>query len=291
MVKMMKNKIPLILCVHDISGFGRCSLTVIIPIISACGCQVCCLPTAVLSTHTGNLGNFILKDLTNFIQASYNHYRELNLSFDCFYSGFLGSEKQIDICIDILSDFKEGLKIIDPVMADNGIIYKTYTKTMVEKICSLAKKADIITPNFTEACILLDIEYIKLGISLKKAKKLLTKLGEEYSPYIIITGVYLDSGDMVNLGYDRESGIYYIIKCNYIPISYPGTGDIFTSVIVSSILKGISFPSAMTRATRFVEKAIFNTYTQNTDTRYGVSFENVISYFFEQNDFKDFEEF
>jgi len=154
-----------VVAIHDLSGFGRCSLTVIIPILSAMGIQVCPVPTAILSTHTGGFDNMVFKDLTDYISLCYQHYKSLNLEFDAIYSGFLASSAQIDCCFEFFrgsegdAGFSNALKIVDPVMGDNGKPYKTYTKELCSRMNELVSIADIITPNLTEAAILLDEDY------------------------------------------------------------------------------------------------------------------------------------
>lgn len=155
----MTNPIPRVLAIHDLSGFGRCSLTVILPVLSALGVQVCPLPTAVLSTHTGGFAEVAMRDLTDFLAESLSRYQELKLDFDCVYSGFLGSEDQIDICADCLSRYPDALKVVDPVMGDHGKPYRTYTPAMQRRMGELARHADLITPNLTEACMLLGQPY------------------------------------------------------------------------------------------------------------------------------------
>lgn len=135
--------------IHDISGLGKCSLSVILPVLSAMGVQVCPVPTAVLSAHTG-YGDFVMRDLTDFISDALEHYKKLGQHFDCVYSGFLASAEQIDHCLDFLSAYPQALKVVDPVMGDNGKPYRTFTDELCRKMSRLVKAADIITPNLTE---------------------------------------------------------------------------------------------------------------------------------------------
>ena len=160
--------------IHDLSGLGRCSLSVIIPILSAMGVQVCPVPTAVLSAHTG-YGDFVMRDLTDFISPALEHYKKLEVDFDCVYSGFLASEEQINHCLEFFSSFPQSLKVVDPVMGDDGKRYKTYTTKLCEGMKELVAVADIITPNLTEASILLDEEYPISPPGREKAKILACK--------------------------------------------------------------------------------------------------------------------
>ena len=173
------NKVPKIMAIHDMSGVGRCSLTVIIPIMSALGCQVCPLPTALLSNHS-EYREFYFFDFTEHMEEYFSYWEKNNELFDCVYSGFIGSEEQIDIIRDIINKVKEknkeALIVVDPVMGDHGTTYATYNDTMVEKMSHLVEEANIITPNLTEACILLNKKYEGEKITIKKIKGYLKEL-------------------------------------------------------------------------------------------------------------------
>ena len=162
----MEKIIKKVAAIHDLSGFGRSSLTNIIPILSTMGIQVCPLPTAILSTHTGGFTDFSFIDLTDNMEKMMDHWSKLDLEFDCIYSGFLGSHKQIDIVSRFIDRFghKNNLVVIDPVLGDSGELYSTMGCEMVEEMKKLITKADIITPNFTEVCLLLDKEYVENNI-------------------------------------------------------------------------------------------------------------------------------
>lgn len=241
------------------------------------GVQVCPIPTAVLSSHTGGLGEVEFRDLTNFIPACLEHYQELKLDFDCIYSGFLGSEEQIDHCLSFFSSYSDALAVVDPVMGDHGKAYRTYTETMRNRLSELVQVADVITPNLTEACMLLKIPYIKEGLTRTQARSLLAKLGELGPKYVVITGVELATGKMANIGYDKVNNSYWVVACDYLPVSYPGTGDIFASVLTGAFLTGDSLPIAMGRATYFVERCIKTTFSYSSDPRYGVMLEKELS--------------
>ena len=154
---------PCVAAIHDMSGFGRCSLTVAIPILSAMGVQCCPLPTAFLSTHTGGFEGFTFLDMTDEMPKAARHWKSLGLHFSAVYSGFLGSARQITIVADIIRDFRgDGVVVVDPVMGDGGAVYRTYTPEMCAGMTHLAEQADVITPNLTEAALLLGIPYEKL---------------------------------------------------------------------------------------------------------------------------------
>ena len=268
--------------IHDLSGVGRCSLSVILPTLSVMGVQACSVPTAVLSSHTGGLGNCVFHDLTDYVSEALCHYKELELEFDCVYSGFLGSENQITHCVEFLESYPHALAVVDPVMGDHGKPYKTYTPAMCRRMGELACKADLITPNLTEAFMLLGEEYPTAPLTVSEAKRALVKLSGFGPKFVIITGVEMADGNMSNLGYDREQNAFWRVDCRYVPVSYPGTGDIFASVVVGSLLKGDSLPMAIDRATEFLELCIKTTYGYGTDTRMGVMLESCLFWLTEE---------
>ena len=265
--------------IHDLSGYGRCSLSVILPVISAMGIQVCPVPTAVMSTHTGGFTDIAMEDLTDHISACYNHYEKLHLKFDAIYSGFLSSPKQVDCCLEFLHGNPDSLKVVDPVMGDNGKPYSTYTPELIRRMKELVDAADVITPNLTETCMLLGEECPPV-MSVAQARSWLARLSDKPG-IVVIKGVPLiddDGQKLSNVGFDRESGSFWRIDWDHIPVHYPGTGDIFTSVLTASLLKGESLPIALNRATTFTEIAVKTTYSYGTEPRLGVLFEDCLSW-------------
>lgn len=274
----MLQRPPRVAAIHDLSGFGRCSLSVILPTLSAMKVQVCPIVTAVLSTHTGGLGDVVFRDLTDYLSPALAHYQRLGLDFECVYSGFLGSLEQIDHCLEYYAAYPGALAVVDPVMGDHGRPYRTYTPEMCRRMKELTAVADLITPNLTEASILLGEEYPTVPLRQFEAKRLVARLSELGPRLVTVTGVELADGTVSNLGYDRERGDYWRVDCNYVPASYPGTGDIFASVMVGSLLNGDSLPMAIERATRFLEIAIRTTFSYGSDTRYGVMLESCLGW-------------
>ena len=273
--------------IHDLSGLGRCSLSVIIPVLSAMGVQVCAVPTAVLSAHTG-YGDFVMRDLTGFISPALEHYKEIQTDFECIYSGFLASEEQIEHCLEFFSSFPRSLKVVDPVMGDNGKRYRTYTKELCDGIRQLVAVADVITPNLTEASILLSEEYPVVPLTREKAKSWLVRLSGEGTQIVVITSVPLEEGGIATIGYDRESNSFWKIKNDYVPVSYPGTGDMFASVLTGSLLKGDSLPIAMNRATAFTELTVKTTYGYQTPPEEGLMFEGQLPWLTGYQELKDY---
>lgn len=274
----MLQRPPRVIAIHDLSGFGRCSLSVILPTLSAMKVQVCPVPTAVLSTHTGGLGDVVFRDHTDYLLPTLAHYQQLKLEFECVYSGFLGSLEQIDHCLAYYAAYPNALAVVDPVMGDHGRPYRTYTPEMCGRMKELAAVASLITPNLTEACILLGEPYPTAPLRHFEVKSLLARLSELGPRYVALTGVEMADGAIANLGFDRERGDYWRVDCVYVPASYPGTGDIFASVLVGSILGGDSLPMAMERATRFLEIVIRTTFSYGSDTRYGVMLESCLGW-------------
>ena len=273
------NKIPKIMAINDMSGIGRCSLTVALPIISALGCQVCPLPTALLSNQS-EYEEFYFFDFTKYMEEYYLGWEKNDTSFDCVYTGFIGSEDQINIIIDIIDKVreknKEALVIVDPVMGDQGFTYPTYNHKMIDRMTSLVKEATIITPNLTEACILLGKKYEKEKATIKQVKNYLKDLCNIGPKISVITGVRTEEGQHINLCYNKEEDKFWLIPFEYINKRYPGTGDLFTSLFIGYLMKGKLLPEAIEEASRFVSLAVLTTYQANTLSSEGVIFEKIM---------------
>lgn len=275
----MRPIVPRVAAVHDLSGFGRVSLTMVIPILSTMGVQVCPLPTAVLSTHTGGFENYKFIDLTEHLDEYLSRWSTLGVEFDCIYTGFLGSPRQIDIISRFIRDFnkEDQLVVIDPVLGDNGTLYKSIDMCMVSKMKEFIGMASIITPNITEAAYLLSKPCIST-ISENEIKEWLVALSEMGPKTVIVTSVPDSVSDTstYSIAYNSGDGRFWKVKCNYIPAYFPGTGDGFTSVIVGSLLKGDSLPIALDRAVQFILSAIRASYGYQYPQREGVLLERVL---------------
>ncbi len=275
----MSAPVKRVAAVHDLSGFGRISLAVVIPILSTMGLQVCSLPTAILSTPTGGFKNYKFIDLTEHMDGYINHWKELSLKFEGIYTGFLGSPEQIDIISKFIKDFskKDTLVVIDPVMGDDGKLYGTMNEKMVQKMRKYISLAHIVTPNFTEATYLLNRPY-RLNISEKEIKNWLIDLSRMGPQIVIITSVP-DPGLSKNtsvIAYNKKDGRFWKVKCEYIPAYYPGAGDIFTSVITGSMLQGDSLPIALDRGVQFITAGIRASYGYSYPQREGIVLEKVL---------------
>lgn len=274
--------------IHDLSGVGRCSLTVILPVLSAMGVQVCPVPTAMLSCHLG-FGDVVFRDLTDYIPRALENYQELGIDFECIYSGFLGSEEQVDHCLEFFRSYPKALIVVDPVMGDHGKPYKTYTKELQTRMGELVSVADLITPNYTEACILLGEEYSHEPVTRAKAKSMLVRLSELGPKNVVITGLSLATGEIANVGYDRDQNAFWRVTCDYVPVSYPGTGDLYASALIGSLLTGDSLPISMDRATRFAEISIKTTFSYGTETRQGVMLERSLPWLTQREVLKNYQ--
>ena len=272
----MEKRPARVAAIHDLSGFGRCSISVILPVLSAMGVQVCPVPTAVLSSHTGGLGDPVIRDLTDYIEPALRHYQSLGVEFEAVYTGFLGSGEQVDCCLEFFKAYPKALKIVDPVMGDNGRPYRTCTPELRRRMSELAAAADIITPNITEAAMLLEESYPAAPLTRTEAKSMLLRLSHMGPKRVVITGAELAQGGLASLGYDGENGSFWYVPCEYIPVHYPGCGDIYASVLLGAELSGASLPIAMARAAAFTELCVKTTYSYGSDPRYGVMLESVL---------------
>ena len=272
----MEKRPARVAAIHDLSGFGRCSISVILPVLSAMGVQVCPVPTAVLSSHTGGLGDPVIRDLTDSIEPALRHYQSLGVEFEAVYTGFLGSGEQVDCCLEFFKAYPKALKIVDPVMGDNGRPYRTCTPELRRRMSELAAAADIITPNITEAAMLLEESYPAAPLTRSEAKSMLLRLSHMGPKRVVITGAELAQGGLASLGYDGENGSFWYVPCEYIPVHYPGCGDIYASVLLGAELSGASLPIAMARAAAFTELCVMTTYSYGSDPRYGVMLESVL---------------
>ena len=273
----MNKPVMEVAAIHDLSGYGRASLTVAIPILSAMGIQVCPIPTSLLSTQTSGFTDYSFEDCTDNMEKMIAHWKKLSIKFDAIYTGFLGSGRQISIIQDFIKTFRKDRQIIvvDPVMGDNGKSYDTIDDEIISGMKTLVAMADIITPNTTEASMLLE-EKIKLE-TVKQRKDILKRLSDMGPEKVLITSVPEKEKRMSVIAYERKTESFWKMEHNFIDAYYPGTGDIFTSVITGAILNGDSLPMAMNKAVSFLSLAIKTSYGYNIPKCNGVMFERVIA--------------
>lgn len=326
------SAVPRVAAIHDLSGFGRSSLTIVIPTLSTMGIQVCPLPTAVLSSQTSGVSDFTFFDLTDQMSGMLDHWKRLDLTFDAVYSGFLGSANQVALVERCMREHitPKGLFLVDPVLGDNGELYPTQTQELVTGMRNLVGLADIITPNFTEACLLLGEKYTrdvdsaclkdyllrlseiepenpitrgslqaeetsveKFGNVPPKAYfKALSKVTSRVSTKtVIITSAPCEDDKFIRVvAYEASTQKFWQVKSPKIDVSYPGTGDTFASVFLGALLQKDSVPMAMARATRFVYEAIMVSYGYNGPVNEGIMLERVL-FSLEKNAFCEYEVF
>ncbi len=266
---------PRIAAIHDLSCFGRCSLTIALPVLSAMGCQCCPLPTALLSAHTGFPGNTFL-DLTVEMGRIADHWAAMDLQFDAIYSGFLGSADQVDPVARFFDTFKKSdtAVIVDPVMGDHGTAYRTCTPELCRGMRVLAENSDVITPNLTEAALLLDRPYeeIRQADAYEVVRRL--SLGGRRS--VVLTGYSSGPGQTGTLCFDRDSGESKAVQTPREPQDFSGTGDLFASVLAGGVAKGVPLFQAAQAAADFVRDCIARTLAEGLTEQDGVDFEPLL---------------
>ena len=274
-----------IAAIHDFSCVGRCALTVVIPTLSVMGYQTIPLPTALLSSHTGGFEGLYFRDLTADMHQIAAHFDRLEMTFGSIYTGFLGSVEQISVVREFIERFgktpdetgKAPLVLVDPVMGDDGVLYATYTKELADGMRELGTHAEVLTPNLTEACFLTDTLYKDTAKLAEEEVEeyvldLLEKLSHICHGKIVVTGIGLAGGIVANAGRDDDGRIFWI-KRTCQDISYPGTGDIFASVLLGALMQGDSFETACTRAADFIVLLITESQKIETPLRMGVALE------------------
>ena len=270
--------VPRLAMINDIAGFGRCSTTVSLPVISVMKVQVCPVPTSVLSNHLGfPLCHF--DDYTSHMRDYIKIWNELGLTFDGLYCGFLGNEEQIDIVQEFVEMFRPPLFLLDPVMGDHGRAYSSITETHVQKMKELLPLADIITPNITEACLLTGTPWKDREWSMQELSGLCERLAslclkDSVSASIVITGIR--QGDfLVNFLWD--DGIYTTVASPIAGASRPGTGDIFASILAADAVRGETLLSSVQKAANFVGLCITGSEKAGTPVQEGVVFEKYLA--------------
>lgn len=260
-----------VLAINDVSCVGKCSLTVSLPIISACGVTCDVLPTALLSTHTGGFTGYTFLNLTGEIPNIIRHWKTLGLRFDFIYSGYLGDESQIDLVLQIKNEFltPNGKFIVDPVMGDAGQLYANFDNAFVEKMRGLCAQADFILPNLTEACFLANVPYPINGKDVA-VHTLMDKL-KGICPRCITTGII--ANNTISVYYADNNGNVCHEDAENISGFFHGSGDVFASAFVGALAKGKDERTAIRLATDFVSASIRRTAKEVNDTRYGLNFE------------------
>lgn len=266
-----------VLAIHDLSCVGRCSLTVALPVLSAAGLHVSVLPTALLSTHTGEFTGYTNLDLTQEMAKIYAHFQTLPLRFDGLYSGFLGSWEQLALVEDVFAHYRRAdtLLLVDPVMADHGKLYATYTETLARDMGRLCRQADVIVPNLTEAAILLEASYREQP-SFPQVEAMLRALHKRYGcRQAVITGILRD-GLLGAAAYDAQRDCVFFHGQPPMDHVFYGTGDVLASALLAGLMRGRSLPQATTLAVDFTYQSMLHTLDNGLPLRYGVAFEQAL---------------
>lgn len=267
-----------IVTIQDISCVGKCSLTVALPIISAAGVETSVIPTAVLSNHTAFKGGFSFRDLTEDIKPISEHWKKEGFEFDAIYTGYLGSFEQLRIVSDFIDEYRRSnnLVVVDPAMADNGKLYPGFSDDFAHAMLSLCSKADVIVPNLTEACLMLEEEYIPVGYTEDYIKDILVRLTKTGANVAAITGMSFDDNKLGVMSYNSETGKFFSYYNEKIPVSFHGTGDIFASSFTGALMNGLGVNESLTIAVDFTLECIKKTMEDENRNWYGVNFEEAI---------------
>jgi pyridoxine kinase len=265
--------------IQDISCIGRCSLTVALPILSAAGIATAIVPTAILSTHTGGFKDYTFRDLTDDIMPIAKHWLTENIEYDAIYTGYLGSFEQIEIVKQFFELFRKQntLIYVDPAMADNGKLYTGFTPEFALKMGELCAQADVIVPNITEACFMLGEPYQEGPYTQEYIDGLLDRLAEKIgAPQIVLTGVMYDKDKIGAAIYDTRTGEKGYASTHYLPYSMHGTGDVYASALLGSLMNGYDLQRSAQIAANYTVESMEETYQTRDDLRYGVNFETTI---------------
>lgn len=263
-----------ILTIQDISCVGQCSLTVALPILSACGLETCILPSAVLSTHTAGFSGYTFRDLTDDMPAIKDHWVKEGIKFEAIYTGYLGSTKQIDYVADIFeaTSSENCVKVVDPAMADNGKLYPGFDEAFVEAMKGLCGKADYVVPNITEACFLTDMEF-KTEYDRAYIDELIAKLSALGCDNVILTGVSYEKGKNGVVVFEKGEYKYY--EHEMLSNSCHGTGDIYASAFTGALVRGKGAYEAAKIAADYTIECIRETAKEENHW-YGAAFEPVL---------------
>ena len=266
--------IPRIAAVHDLCGYGKCSLGVAIPVLSAAGCDVCPVPTGLFSSHTA-FPTFYMHDTTEMLSDYLDAWKAVGIDIDAVYSGFLGAPEQVDSIKRLYTDYPNALRVVDPVMADHGKVYPTYTPELCEAMGSLADGADILTPNLTEASIILGIEWPGQNIDDDTVHKMIDALRERGAKNVVLKGIERGDGKIRN--YVAGESVEFSETVNEkLPYMLHGTDDLFASALLAAIMAGKDLLTATKFASDFVVDAMKVTAHQPDYQNRGVSFEPLL---------------
>ncbi len=267
-----------VVTIQDISCLGKCSLTVALPILSAMDTEACVIPTAVLSTHTGGFSGYTFRDLTEDITPILNHWGKEGFDFDAIYTGYLGSAEQCRLMVDLFHRFgtDDNLIFVDPAMADNGKLYAGFPEDFPQEMRKVCANADVIDPNLTEACLMLGIDYPGKNYTEEWIKDLLKQLCAMGCSTAVLTGVVFGD-EQGAMAYDSKTDTYTSYFSENLPVSFHGTGDIFSSALCGALVRGQPMERALKTAVDFTVNSIKISAQDPDLPRYGVRFEAALS--------------
>lgn len=273
-----KTRLRRIAAIHDLSCVGKCSLTVALPVISCTGVECCCIPTAVLSTHTGEFTGYTMTPLSQDMVPIARHWKKEGVTLDGVYTGYLASpqqERQVEQVLDLLAG-PQTLVVVDPVMADNGRFYANLDQTMCQAFVRLCGRAQLITPNITEAALLAGLPHPQAPHSRACLEQILDRLSRLGPRYIAVTGVHPEADQMGNLLLDTQTGKTALALRPVQPGVFYGTGDLFASALSALLVRGLGADKALDLATGLVADAIAISAQSSTPRRFGVAFEQAL---------------
>lgn len=262
--------------IHDLSCYGRCSLAVILPVLSVMGVQCCPLPGTVLSTHTGGFGAVARTDLTDQVTGTLRHWEQLGLSFDGIYTGYMATTEQIRQAMEAVERLSGSRTqvVVDPVLGDHGRLYSSITVEMAKAMGELCAQAQVITPNLTEAAILLGLA--PDALLERRGVELAVELSGQGQRSVVVTGIIPEPGYTGAVWFDHTTGQTGTTVAMRAPGEYPGTGDLFAAVLTGSLMMGESLERGVSRAAHFIARCAAYTAALGTDAREGVLFEPLL---------------
>ena len=262
--------------IHDLSCYGRCSLAVILPVLSVMGVQCCPLPGTVLSTHTGGFGPVARTDLTGQVTGTLRHWEQLGLSFDGIYTGYMATTEQIRQAMEAVERLSGSRTqvVVDPVLGDHGRLYASMTEEMTQAMGELCAQAQVITPNLTEAAILLGLS--PDALLDRRGVELAVELSGQGQRSVVVTGITPEPGYTGAVWFDHTTGTSGTTVAMRAPGEYPGTGDLFAAVLTGSLMMGESLERGVSRAAHFIARCASYTAALGTDAREGVLFEPLL---------------
>lgn len=266
--------IPRIAAIHDLCGYGKCSLGVAIPVLSAAGCDVCPVPTGLFSSHTAFPG-WYMHDTTDMLSDYLEAWKGIGVDIDAIYSGFLGAPEQVARIKETYETYPNALRVVDPVMADHGKVYPTYTPELCDAMAELACGADILTPNLTEAAIILGREWTGPNITDDVAKDIIDALLEKGAKNVVLKGIQREDGLIRNF-VAGENCEMIELKNEFLPYMLHGTGDLYCSCLLAAVMAGRNLADAVAFAGDFVHDAMIVSSKQPDYENRGVSFESLL---------------